>query len=504
MSVMWREMMWAAGLEICAVTALALDTRWTNELQTLIFYEGDAYGTVCHDVYIDGANPTVNYNGVGLNLRWFISDQRPGYIRFDNWLNRIPAGSFIYKADLLLTASAGSTGSGNVIMGARGAATFDEATVTWNTMPTYYAQAPGAYWYNHNNLWKRAFGTNLAAGTSVTCNISSAVRAWFDYYQNPGWGYTNAGVWMNTDAGGSAHAENSESFYDSENGTAANRPRLVVQFLPWTSTYRMYIYQAAATDTAQIMKVTAEDAFIAACNYNAQQFGCTNDNFGKVYGPQQVWELDGYISGSGLDLAGVYPKEFFRWRALSYPPHVQRYVADVKLRVNTGVGWNDGETGPISVRVQKILKNWVEGTGVSLGKPNFASPPLTTSQTNVTWCNYDAVPGDTTLTTNAWQAHGASGSTDSTNLYIFTMGDQYGETLSSDANGLLLGLVQDWLDGVGPNNGLALTVASGGYSSVQIGNAETGVQPYRLTDSYLTAGLLVVFKRPIGTVFCVH
>lgn len=491
------------GIGASATLAFAVDAAWANELQTIVFYEGDAYGTVCHDVYIDATNvfQTTNFNGMGLYMHWTSAQEpeRPGFIRFENWQDNIPAGSFVYRADLLLSSISNCTADGWLLIGARGNNTFDETTASYATgggnvaVANRTSVAPDTSGFNKSVLWSRMFGTNLLADQVVTCNVSPAVRAWADYSENTSWGYPNQGLSLNNNNQGGNFNGGRVVFADSENADTNKRPKLVVQYLPPTAHYKIVLYHttpAAYTNTSHVMKITAEDAYIRGCNWNQQWWWHQTNNYGGDPGPQLVWNMDGYLTNTVKDGDGTL---FLRWKGLSYPRKIVQQIADARLRVVPSNFWNPGDSSA-TMAVRRPFKNWVEGGGTILG-----APPYSTSQTNLTWSNYNAVAGSPAL--NQWEHGGGTGATDSTNLYVFTMANRDGESLSSDSNGLLAAAAQDWLDGVGTNNGLAL-VNTAGAITLQIANFSTSGNYQH--DPYQTAGLLVVFRKLFGSVFVVH
>ena len=495
MNAAWRRLWWIGMAGLGAASAFALDSPWTNELRTLTFYEGDAYGTVVHDIYIDFSNvfQTVNFNGQGLRLHWAGGEpERPGFIRFENWTNRIPAGSFIYRADLVLVSRANSALPNAFLMiGVRGNSGFNEATAAYAAgggniaLANRTQVAPDAVAaFNKSVLYSHPFLATLTDGSVVTACVSSAARAWFDYYQNASWGFPNQGFCLNINNQGSGYDGGSVEFYDSENADPAKRPRLVVQYLPPTAQYAMRLYQAAPTNTAQICKVTAEDALIRKSDWNNQIWNLHTNNYGGAPGPLLVWEMDGYGQGAVPDGHGAL---CIRWRGLSYPDNVVR-VVDAKLRLNGSSTWNPYDNSG-TFRVRKILRDWVEGTG-TVATPGY---------TNVTWTNFNAVAGDPSL--NKWEHTGATGETDSVFLFNLPVSNDRGEILGSDANGWLAALARDWLGGVGNNNGLLLSAVSGGFI-MQIGNYEPSGNYQK--DPYQTAGLLMVFLKARGTVITIR
>ena len=332
-----------AILFLGVMSAEAADSAWTNALESMAFYEGDSYGTVAHDLYVDAANPAVNYNGQGLNLKWSgnTTPERPGYIRFDNILSQIPAESFVYRATLQLTATNTSTGTGWVKVGARGPYGFDEATVTYSSMASRAAVAPTAG-LTYDQLYSKDWGATLSNQT-ININVTPAVRAWSDFYQNRATGYTNAGFCININPAGAGGDNNSVFLADSENADVNKRPRLTIQYLPPTSWYKAVLYVPVASNSWHAMRVVPEDAPIRQKNTSGGQINLYTNNYGGMTRDYTLYSLDG---PSGILL---------RWPNLQLPsgPYV---FADARFRFNGNDGWNVYGYSPANIEVRQCLR----------------------------------------------------------------------------------------------------------------------------------------------------
>jgi hypothetical protein len=478
---LWTAVLCAEG----GLQVLARDTGWTNHIEQMTFHEGDAHGTVCHDVYVAGSNPAVNYNGQGLRLRYSQAlaggDRRPGFIRFEGVEALLPDDAFVIEAFLQLTANAQSTvdltdwqkyTQGALVIAARGH-TFDEATVTWNTMPgSVNSFALGG----RDQVWSHAFQDQLASNGVVRANITPSVRAWVDRHRNAGHGYANQGFAMNIDPDWANNPSGTVSFFDSETADAANRPQLVVRYLRPSSGYRAHLFQPAAQLTSHIVPVAVQDAMIRKSNQNS---GWPND-YTSNYGG-----MTGWYAITALDPSAM----LFRWTSLALP--VDHPLVDARLRINGLSGWGKATSETGSWQVRQIHRPWLEGTGVV----SYALSS-STSKEGVTWTNYNAVAGYPSQ--NLWTAAGGTGAGDSTALFNLGCRTRDGEILAADSGDTLLQVVQGWLEG-GDNHGLMVRATADPRVSQYFGNL--GGQHL---DPYQSPGLLLIVKPAVGTLVTVR
>ena len=475
----------AALFAVASAQVFARDTGWTNHIEQMAFLEGDAHGTVCHDVYVEHDNPTVNNNGQGLSLRYSQAlaggDRRPGFIRFEGIEALLPEDAFVIEAFLQLTANAQSTvdltgwqkyTQGALVIAARGH-TFDEATATWNTMPgSVNSFALGG----RDQVWSHAFQDQLASNGVVRANVTPSVRAWLDHHRNAGHGYANQGFSMNIDPDWANNPSGTVSFFDSEAENAANRPQLVFRYLRPSSGYRAYLFQPVAQATSHVVPVAVQDAMIRRSNQNS---GWPNDhtsNYGGMMGSYAI---------TGLDPSAM----LFRWADLALP--VDHPLVDARLRINGLSGWAlaTSETG--SWQVRQVHRPWVEGTGVVSWATSSS-----TSKAGVTWTNYNAVVGDPAQ--NLWTGAGGLGAGDSTSLFNLGCRTRDGEVLATDSGDALLEVVRGWLDG-GDNDGLMVRATADPRVSLyfaKLGSAHN--------DPYLSPGLLLIVKPQAVSVFLVR
>ena len=456
---------WSGTETFTPVAAAVPDGSWTSRLVTAAFYEGDGLGTVVHDVYVDGASTASNFNGQGLSFKWNGVGilERPGYIRFQNFLGQIPAGSFVYRARLQLTATASSIGSGWLKVAARGAYTFDEATVTYANMSNKGAIAPNAS--SQNQLYSKYWGASLVSNQTIAINVAPAVRAWFDSYQNPAHGYTNAGFVFNINPSGAGGASDPLYFADSENADSSKRPRLVVEYLPPSSGYRAMFYGPVVTNTAQTMRVVPQDAPIGMGSV------LPTNNYGGVLGGYNLSSSDGPSS------------VLVRWPSFQMPPGRSYQVVDAKIRYGGVDGWNI-YTYSANIEVRQCLQPWVEGSG-TVAVPSYVG---------ATFTNFNAVAGNPAA--NRWQTAGGTGAADSwylCGLAGVTLGD--GEVQDGDASGRLANLVASWIEGNNAN-GLLIRATTGTYPL----NLATLGGNYQ--DPYHALGVIVIFRNShLGTSF---
>jgi fibronectin type 3 domain-containing protein len=175
------------------------------------------------DAWIDKGNTGTNYGsdsilragktGVG-------NTAVRGLIRFD--LSSIPAGSTINSAVLQLNAVA-QTGTNRTENLLQVTSTWAEGTVTWDTAPSASGTASGT------------LSTGSTLGTKTSTDITTLVQGWF------GTPSTNYGVLLQD---GTESNNVYWNFSSRENGTAANRPQLLINYTPpasmsctaWTGT----------------------------------------------------------------------------------------------------------------------------------------------------------------------------------------------------------------------------------------------------------------------------
>ena len=172
-----------------------------------------------------------------------------------------------------------------------------------------------------------------------------------------------------------------------------------------------------------------------------------------------------------------------RWPSLPKPSARVTGVVDALLRCGGTCGWNVGDQGAAGFELRGCFRSWVEGTG-----------PGVNSAEGVTYSNFNAVAGYPA--SNLWQTAGGTGVLDSSNLVSVSV--SYGEARSASVASFAE-LVNDWVDGVGTNNGIMLRVTSGGNRMLY---GTIGGVHY---DPYLSFGLIVVFDEPpAGSVFLFH
>lgn len=196
--------------------------------QTLTLQPGDTGGI---DAWLNGASAKGDINN-GVNPRLTLSTgstaARP-LLKFD--LSAIPAGSTVTAATLSLyqetTGSVGSSPANPVYNMHRVTRAWLEGTGYGN------ATGDGATWnkYDSVNLWTAAggdFDPVVAASTPAaatlgwkTWDVTGLVGGWVNG------SYANHGMLMD-----GVGAISTLGFASSDNGTAANRPKLVVTFLP--------------------------------------------------------------------------------------------------------------------------------------------------------------------------------------------------------------------------------------------------------------------------------
>jgi hypothetical protein len=464
----------------CLTTQLLMATdidrvTWRNALQTVDYFEGDAFGTNVMDIYLDAAasNTTTNYDGAGLNLHWSnnTETQRPGAIRFDNIFNQIPAGSFIYKATLEMTSSAPSSGSGRLKVAATAGNFTEASTFTSSAGQFTIAGGNGA----SDMLLDTTFGTSLTNGSKVDIDIAPAARAWFDNYQNPTTGYANRGLVMNINPIGAGGEANTTTFYDSEASALGNRPKLTIEYLPPDSGYKAVLYTNTPTATSQVMPVTIQDAEIAYQNPN---FDPTADL--NIGGKLSAYALRGHVTGVTGSMQPYMPSALLRWDGLSLPtnidPNYKYDLKDAELRFN-GTNWNVSGVTAASNRdfeVRELLKAWVEGTG------NFEEVA------GATFNSFNRSAGDATL--NPWEEPGALGASDSTPLGLVFDNALFEENLLG--NEAFAEMIDRWLNG-GDNEGLQLRAlrTKDGQFQLLIGSLGAGHK-----DPYLSPSFLAVFQ----------
>ncbi|HYO54096.1 DNRLRE domain-containing protein [Archangium sp.] len=473
------EMKCTAFVSAALVFAVGFDaqaqtTDWRSHLVTTVFYEGDSFGTSVVDVYVDGASPDTNFNGQGLNLKWTGAGgvpERPGYVRFDNIFGDIPMGSFITRATLRLTASAASTGKGQLKAGTRGYSNFSESASTYNNLAGRN-NVRGRYF---DQLYSKDFMANLSTGSVAEVDVTPAIRAFFDNYQDSNQGWPNWGIALNVNPPGAAGEPGTASFYDSEYPKAEYRPRLEVEYLPLSSGYMARAYQPVPAPTAQIMPTAVQDTLIRGQNRDGGTADLSNKNYGARLDTLPVRWSDGP--------AGQYrgsSSALLRWPGLTMPvppPGTMLEVADALIRLNATDYWNVYQDLPCNLEVRAVSRPWSEGWGNGVDVPG------------ATYNSFKRSACDPAM--NAWQVPGGYGAQDSAFLFgILGVSRARGEIASGSAE--LAQLVASWLEGE-TNNGLLLRATSNGDFDMLSGNIGSGH-----LDPYLSAGLIVIFKvQPI-------
>lgn len=183
-------------------TATTSATPSTAIRETLTIQRGTG-GTV-NDAYIWAASPDYTGNWENLYTGAYSGQTKMTLIRFG--LEDIPAGSVVEEAALSLYQH---SGSGDRTVGVhRITAAWGETTVTWNNFGAAYDSATEDTYSALGNGWKSA-------------DVASLVQDWVDGT------HQNYGVLLH-DVSSSEH----ETYYSSEYGTAAMRPKLELTYRP--------------------------------------------------------------------------------------------------------------------------------------------------------------------------------------------------------------------------------------------------------------------------------
>ncbi len=185
-------------------TASATPSRVIRESLTL---QRGTHGTV-NDAYIWAASPDYTGNWENLYTGAYSGETKMTLIRFG--LEEIPSGSAVEQATLSLYQHSGS--GDRTVSVHRITAAWGETTVTWNNFGAAYDSTVEDTYSAFENTWKSA-------------DVMDLVQAWIDG------SHENHGFLLH-DASTSEH----ETYYSSEYGTVAMRPKLEVTYrLPVTT-----------------------------------------------------------------------------------------------------------------------------------------------------------------------------------------------------------------------------------------------------------------------------
>ena len=172
-------------------------------------------GTTGKDSWLDENNPTTNHGTaalLGIGYRSATSKISRGIFQFD--LTGIPQGSTINSATFSIYATGTDEGeSGNRTYEVHYVTqSWDESTVTWSNQPTFDATVEDSVVVTANTTGFKTFSS-----------MATVVQEWLDGDQ------TNYGIVVKVNNETLAPSMN---YATSDNATAANRPKLVVNYTP--------------------------------------------------------------------------------------------------------------------------------------------------------------------------------------------------------------------------------------------------------------------------------
>ena len=316
-------------------------------------------GTPGSDTDMSLPSPNNNYGAnAGMTIN---AGQGVALVRFD--LSTIPAGSVILSAQFSLYHTSGSTDTAGIFTVTR---PWTEGTgvagsgATWNT-------------YDGANAWTTAGGDyDPATGISIVLPVNNAWATWDVTSRTAAW---IAGTQPNYGIALVMGGTGTNSFASSDDATAANRPRLVVTFLPpcgWVPAATGVTLQASA------------DTWI-----NEAQ---TGSNYGSNI---MITVTNANKRGRGLvrfDVSGIAPGTLLKSATLrlfsgSYSPKVNSILTVNKVFdpwTEAGATWKkrDGTNG------------WSAGFGIYWGFGTGAPTSTTAISSSFTsgWVEWDITP----------------------------------------------------------------------------------------------------------------
>jgi hypothetical protein len=207
---------WRTLILLVMVMASLILLPCVAKADSLTFQQGDGKGSPSDtdDATLDASNADTN-DSSGVNIFVDSSLHYHSVIKFPNIFgngaNQIPLGSTINSATLTVVVS----NSGDNVPVYQLIESWVEAQVTWNS------RSSGVGWTNAGadgagSRKTTSDGTISAGSTGAkTVTVTTSVQNWSNGDANEGWVLTDTG-------------SNGVDFNSSENGTAANRPKLTV------------------------------------------------------------------------------------------------------------------------------------------------------------------------------------------------------------------------------------------------------------------------------------
>ena len=382
-----------------ASVAIAAPAAWDQEAD---FEEGDTSDfdaengsettlqpdeSAAVDAYIESGAPTTNYGTAGVVG---VGESSSGtnvvrtLIKFD--LSGIPAGATINSAVLSLYATADFSSTARTFRVYRQKRVWVEGEATWNI-------------YSSGNNWQTAggFGANDCEQTDIGSRAFSAsemLNQFKDFSLTPsaieemlsGGSWTNNGFLIKADT----ESNDQYNFLSSSDGTAANRPKLVINYTVgfaaaaearYRGGYGLTVEASGYGELAgptNAVEITAE----IALNPNSLTMA-NGDEFVIMAGVEAGAAVDAWRLILGYNAAsGYYLRQQWRTDAAAYASGSQIWIPDAWRRVgiywkaSTGAGANNG--------VIALLRG---------GQPVEIQTGLDTDTLNVDTVRYGAVSG---------------------------------------------------------------------------------------------------------------
>ena len=177
-------------------------------LETTIYSDNDIH-------FVDGANANTNYNAidsVGAGNDSDSPDTFRSAIKFT--FTSLPAGISIVSATLRCVVRFNTASNIRTHRIYKITSDWDKTTVTWNTQPSYTTE-----------LGATSIGTAPSIGSNIDWTLTASEIA--GYYLGT---TTNYGFFMKADT----ESDDTHEYWSSRNGTASNRPQLIITYNPPT------------------------------------------------------------------------------------------------------------------------------------------------------------------------------------------------------------------------------------------------------------------------------